>query len=363
VDPQSLSRGLSERLISFAWSQWAQMGLLASTPERSRWAQDPEALIIFTLEVARGEPRLFDELLDWIALNEGLLSVRRLRAMCIDDSDRALLEGTLAWLARQHPRARLTSRDSGPAALALEPLFRSSGPGGEQDPSFASAGLARSRLDRSHNARRPDVSAPINFAFRLREILGVGIRAETMRVLLGTSAPWVTAQALARATGYSKRNVHEAVAALADARVILALTVGNEQRYTVERTAWSALLQSDPKRLPIHRDWPQLLGALRRILRFTERTQRESLSEYLLASATRDLLEALQPDLAFAGIPVTIGSTSENAWHELTDTIERTLATMIVAPTRLPPGLPEPLQLAGDPHALSRALDEIRGER
>jgi hypothetical protein len=26
-------------------------------------------------------------------------------------------------------------------------------------------------------------------------------------------------------------------------------------------------------------------------------------------------------------------------------------------------GLPEPLQLAGDPYALSRALDEIRGER
>jgi hypothetical protein len=27
------------------------------------------------------------------------------------------------------------------------------------------------------------------------------------------------------------------------------------------------------------------------------------------------------------------------------------------------PGLPEPLQLAGDPQALSCALDEIRGER
>jgi prevent-host-death family protein len=26
-------------------------------------------------------------------------------------------------------------------------------------------------------------------------------------------------------------------------------------------------------------------------------------------------------------------------------------------------GLPQPLQLDGDPHALSRALDEIRGER
>ena len=26
-------------------------------------------------------------------------------------------------------------------------------------------------------------------------------------------------------------------------------------------------------------------------------------------------------------------------------------------------GLPEPLELAGDPHALTRALDEIRGDR
>jgi prevent-host-death family protein len=30
-------------------------------------------------------------------------------------------------------------------------------------------------------------------------------------------------------------------------------------------------------------------------------------------------------------------------------------------PTRR--GLPQPLMLAGDPHALSRALDEVRGER
>jgi prevent-host-death family protein len=33
----------------------------------------------------------------------------------------------------------------------------------------------------------------------------------------------------------------------------------------------------------------------------------------------------------------------------------------VVAPVRS--GLPEPLQLSGDPHALSRALDEVRGDR
>ncbi len=36
-------------------------------------------------------------------------------------------------------------------------------------------------------------------------------------------------------------------------------------------------------------------------------------------------------------------------------------AGRVGAPVR--PGLPEPLELTGDPRALSRALDEIRGDR
>ena len=36
-------------------------------------------------------------------------------------------------------------------------------------------------------------------------------------------------------------------------------------------------------------------------------------------------------------------------------------AGRVVAPLRS--GLPEPLELTGDPQALSRALDEIRGDR
>jgi prevent-host-death family protein len=44
------------------------------------------------------------------------------------------------------------------------------------------------------------------------------------------------------------------------------------------------------------------------------------------------------------------------------EALDRLIAERRVSrPTRR--RLPEPLQLAGDPHALSRALDEIRGER
>ena len=78
---------------------------------------------MFTLEVARADARLFDELMDWMLVNESLLSVRRLRAMCIDETDRALVAAALGWLAHQRPRARLGNREPTSDTTTLEPLF------------------------------------------------------------------------------------------------------------------------------------------------------------------------------------------------------------------------------------------------
>jgi hypothetical protein len=327
MDPATLNRWLGEQLEAFAWEEWAQMGISAHPQRKSPWAQDPEALILFTLEVARGEPRLFDELLDWMLVNEPLLSVRRLRALCVDDTDRVLLEGALGWLATQRPRARLAGASRVPGPALLEHLFRPAGPSSMNDESFAAVGLARPPVRPSGKSSVPDGRLPINLSFRLRQILGVGIRSETIRILLGTGAPWVSAQTLARASGFSKRNVHEALSGLAAAEVIEAVTVGSVQRYIADRDAWAALLHTDPAMLPEHRDWPQLLGALRRILRFTGHAQHAQLSNYLLGSRTRELLEEIRGDLAFAGIPVSV-STAERAWPTLTELVENILAAL-----------------------------------
>ncbi len=151
MEISALSHHLNDRLVAFAWDEWAQMGLLATPHRRSPWAQDPEALIVFTLEVARADARLFDELMDWMLVNEALLSVRRLRAMCVDDTDRMLTAAALGWLARRRPRARLSSPgDRGnrmtSATPTLQPLFRSGGPVRKPDEDFAAAGLLRSPL-------------------------------------------------------------------------------------------------------------------------------------------------------------------------------------------------------------------------
>jgi hypothetical protein len=328
MDVSTLRPRLSDQLVAFAWEQWAQMGLLATPHRQSPWAQDPEALIVFTLEIARAEPRLFDELLDWMLLNEPLLSVRRLRAMCIDETDRTLTTATLMWLTRQRPRARLSNGAKTQAPANLQPLFRHEVPINQPDEDFAAAGWLRPVLSPSRKSQHPDSTTPINLAFRLRQMLGVGIRAEVVRVLLSTEAPWVNAQALARSTGYSKRNVHDALAGLNAAGVVSAFTVNAEQRYTADRSAWATLLGTRPDELPAHRDWPQLLAILRQVLRWAERPELTTMSDYLRSSRANDLLEAMSSDLAFVGVPTHSGLSPHDTWHDLKEVIESVLAVI-----------------------------------
>lgn len=80
---------------------------------------------------------------------------------------------------------------------------------------------------------------------------------------------------------------------------------------------------------------------------------RQNLSKYLrrVARGERLVVTDRNRPVAELGPPAATGAD-----------LDRLIAAGRVAPP-LRRGLPEPLQLDGDPHALSRALDEIRGER
>ncbi len=80
---------------------------------------------------------------------------------------------------------------------------------------------------------------------------------------------------------------------------------------------------------------------------------RQSLSKYLrlVEQGERLVVTDRNRPVAELGPPPSTG-----------DALDRLIAEGRVSrPARR--GLPEPLHLTGDPHALSRALDEIRGER
>ncbi len=289
------------------------MGVLAPTRRPSRWAADPEALIVFTLEVARDDPRLFDELLDWWVANESLLSTRRLRALRRDPEDKRLVEAALGWVAQHRARARPQRLE--PWRGTPVPLFRGMAtPSRRPDPAFAAAGFQRQVVVSSGKAQRPDLRAPVNLALRLRELLGVGARAEVVRFLLTVDAPPVRARVIAESAGFAKRNVHEALVSLHAAGTVRRWTVGNEQRYEIDRDAWARLLELTA--LPTERAWPQLLGGLRTVLRWLSQLDLDDISDYLRASRVRDLLEQVRHDFEYAGVRVGT-SLADDAWGDL----------------------------------------------
>jgi hypothetical protein len=320
----------AQRAGDFAWDQWTQLGVSGPRPrEADRRAADPEALLLFTFEAGRDDPRLFDEVLDWLVLNEQLVSVQRLRNLCRDDEDRLLVDASLQWVTQWRPRARLAGRrapssETQPARVLFQDL---SPPGGATDPAFASFGFLRPRLEPSGKSQRPNLRAPIAFAFRLRRLLGMGVRAEVMRALLTIEAPRVSAGVLYLSAGFTRQNVRESLHQLAEADVLQSAGSGSEQFFALRREDWARLLGADE--LPRHKDWIETPGSLRMILRWLRRVEVGELSDYMRASEARQLISDLEQDLRFAGVSPGSGMSHGAAyWNEFTDVVRDLLAAL-----------------------------------
>jgi hypothetical protein len=318
-------------LTSFAWDQWAQLGVFAPTERRDHWAADPEALLLFTLEIGRNDPRLLDEALDWLLTNERLISVQRLRNLAIDDDDRDLADAAVAWVARWQPSNRFAPRKHNRPDREPRPLFRTVAQQVvDPDPAFLSVGFLKPNTEPSRKSRQPDPTLPISFAFRTRLLFGVGSRAEVVRYLLTGPAPDVSAQMVADAAGYAKRNISDTLAALAGSRLVTSYERGNENRYYINRAAWGQLFEFRPDTWPTYRDWPRLLRVLRLLARWLEQPGLDDLTPYMRASEARTLMAELEPELAIAGIaiPSSVTLEGEQFWNSFAETIQATLASL-----------------------------------
>lgn len=300
-----LRKELVADLVALAWDQWSQLGVSAAAPaRREERAADPEALLLFTLEVGRNDPRLFDEVLDWLALNEHLVSVHRLRNVCVDATDRALVGAALDWSARS--RGRGQSRGDAAPTADLTPLFHSlRSPVDNLDEAFARHGFARAYVTPSGKSQPPRLHDPISFALRLRRLLGVGVRAEVIRTLLTIRATRVSGKVITASAAFAQRNVREGLTQLLEAGVINVVDIADDRHYSIKPGDWATLLglPAAPQ-LPFHFDWIPAYRTVTRILRWLEQPGLDDLSEYLRASQARTLLDEIATDLGHVGLPV-----------------------------------------------------------
>src|SRR5208337_2570647 len=77
-----------DNLLGFLWRQWSTLGVLGEAGTKDPWVIDPEALLVLTLGIARYEPRLFDEVMDWLVTNGQWVDIQRLRGILRKSTDK-----------------------------------------------------------------------------------------------------------------------------------------------------------------------------------------------------------------------------------------------------------------------------------
>lgn len=323
---ETLRDELVAACVALAWDQWSQLGVSAAAPaRREERVADPEALLLFTLEIARSDPRLFDEVLDWTRLNGSLLSVHRMRNLCAAKADEAFVGAALDWsLGSRGPRRRPAGAASN---VKLEPVFPAGlSASGELDDSFKHYGFARPTLHASGKSQPPQLRDPISLAFRLRRLLGVGVRAEVIRALLTIRAERLSSKVIAATAGFAQRNVREGLTHLVEAGAIDVVEIADERYYSIRHAEWAAALGLDtPPNLPFHHDWIPTFRALTAIIRWLRQPELDDLSPYMRASHARSLVDDLAPDLAYARVPLGSYTALGGAFWGDFEAIVRTL--------------------------------------
>lgn len=329
MQASALRDRVTTTLLDFARDEWAQLGIfLQSSRPPDSWVQDPEALLVFTLDVARDDARLFDEILDWLRLNGRAFSGRRLSRLAHGDGlEGALVSAAVEWAADHGSPLRM---HVGAAAGAVQPISVFDRPGipGRSDEIFLRHGFVKPATRPSGKSSSPDLRLPINLAFRLRSLLGVSSRAEIVRFLLTSGTPDATTLAIAEAAVSTKRNVNDALKDLATSGVIERFVIGNEARYGLDRNRWASFLGLAPDAVPAYRDWASLLAALGEIRRWLRAPEVDGLSEYLRASEARRLVARVKPALERTGVAVVELGIADEYWPSFIATVENALSQL-----------------------------------
>jgi hypothetical protein len=281
---------------------------------------DPEALLVLSIHVARDDPRLFDELLDWVVLNGRLLSVQRLRNLAALSPEPRLVEATLAWAARNKSTLRYApSRASVEELSVPHDVFLHQGRVSRHDATFERYGYIRPPVTLSRKSTTPNLELPAAFGLRLRQLLGVSARAEVLRCLITADAANVGTAFLTEATAYTRRNVSDALGGLVASGVVTVREIGSERHYGVDVPAWAALLRMPPDRRPVFVEWPQLLRIAAWLLTWLREAHWDELSDYMRGSESRQRLDSLGQDLSTVGMSVPNRGRPEEYWDALID--------------------------------------------
>lgn len=281
-----------EHSVALAWSLWSELGVSGWGHTHRAWFVDPEPLLLWTAWLGDRDARLRDEVTDWCVTFGSWISGSRLANLLAQaDPETTSRFGELAATVAAHSTTRWR--------------------GSTRPRSFEPTG--RSRLE--------GFRAPSQLSLRLRGVLGVGARAEIMRVLLSTQEALAAAD-LADEIGFGKRIVSVTLEELRQSGVLREHRVRNRLHYRLEdRTAWASVLGALPTVWP---RWSAILPLLVTTSQGLERARKLSPRARLVETHKLDVM--VRQSTYVTGIqPMREKPESPERFEELESWLDKTV--------------------------------------
>ena len=313
---------LLQTALGVLWAQWTELGI-GGTRGSEASLVDPEVLLLATSRFARYDPRLFDEVLDWLAHNSTWLDVTRLRRLGkqLQVHDPSVLVALIDFMQTQSAtdkwtgsaRSLLANEDtigygvttlfSGHDGRALPTL-------GAKDAFFLERGLERPKLVLRGLSQAPDPRRRALGRLRLRALVGQGVRAEVL-VFLATN-DHAHGRLVAARAGFSQRQVAEYLALLAEGGFAERWEDGRTMQYRLAPAFTASLGQLAP-----YADWAGVWSALAAL--WTAADGAVNLTSYAASKVWREALQKVRSATPVAGADLPVPVPSEYPGERILD--------------------------------------------
>ena len=308
ISVESFHSRLLERVLDILWSQWSTLGTYTNVPPYRTAVIDPEALICATMWFGRYSPRLFDEAMDWLSSNDALVSLDRLKSIAglFSSNTRVTLGAVLDYLWKAEGKTKFrgkSSRWERERPERKEALFRSWPAKGEPtrgkgDEVFKWWGLARGRVELRGMSSAPDLGSAANLRFVLRDLFGLGVRAEvaTYLILVGRG----NSSQIARAVTQNQRAAYAILDDFARGGFAHKREAGREIVFSIDADRWNRFLELRKGTRFIQ--WASIFSALQEILIDRLENEKAYSSPYLASSRFREISPRIVKGLADGGV-------------------------------------------------------------
>lgn len=309
-----------ENILNFLWRQWSVLGVLGEARTQDPWIIDPEPMLLFTLQMGRFDPRLFDEVMDWLAVNGKWIDMQRLRGILKekDDATKNLTGAMTAFLMEDGNErkwknlnhfcsSRLPENSGNGQPLFYEKDGKPHPFSKYPDPNFLPYGFNRPLLKVRRMTRQVPITSHNTLRFMLRALFGVGSRAECLVYLLTHDGGHPSE--VSKTIGISVRATQDALIELSRSGLVLTRVLGKRKiEYWISHERWWEFLSRasiTEIEKPIWIDWIALFSALSKVWVTLNEIDKKRTTDYMRSSKLRDSLKLVGNAFAKSGLDIS----------------------------------------------------------